>query len=244
MNDKPRVLILSASAGNGHVRAAEALEKIAIADERVSEVLHIDCLKHTNRVFRDFYSKAYIETAKKAPALWGWAFDETNHPWRRARGRLLMQRANSLPLIRTMKKFKPDICICTHFMPADIISYLIKHDHLDTQLHIVVTDFYVHATWCAAQFTNYFVGKEECRVQLSMMGFPKDRILVSGIPIDPAFAETRPSPELKIEHGLDPDLPTIILSAGAMGIMRASDIIDMLQSIQNRVPDRGHCRAQ
>ena len=42
--DARRILILSASAGSGHVRAAEALETVFGSDPRVGEVLHIDAL--------------------------------------------------------------------------------------------------------------------------------------------------------------------------------------------------------
>ena len=53
---KRRVLIISTSAGTGHVRCAEALQKAFAADPRVEQVVHEDALKYTNKLFRDFYS--------------------------------------------------------------------------------------------------------------------------------------------------------------------------------------------
>ena len=49
-----KVLILSASAGTGHVRAAEALEKVFREQPDVGEVRNVDALRFTNRLFRDF----------------------------------------------------------------------------------------------------------------------------------------------------------------------------------------------
>jgi len=42
--EKQRVLIISTSAGTGHVRAAQALEKVFAADPRVERVVHEDAL--------------------------------------------------------------------------------------------------------------------------------------------------------------------------------------------------------
>ena len=67
-----KVLILSASAGNGHVRAAQALEKAFAAAGGDREVRHVDALELTNKVFRTIYSKMYIDLVDKAPDVLGW----------------------------------------------------------------------------------------------------------------------------------------------------------------------------
>ena len=63
---KKRVLIMSASAGSGHVRAAEALAKAFQKDERVEQVINEDALQFTNKLFRDLYSKGYMRSARGA----------------------------------------------------------------------------------------------------------------------------------------------------------------------------------
>ena len=62
-----RVLVLSASAGAGHLRAADAIEKALKIRGLASEVQHLDVLKYTNNVFRHLYSKAYIDLVNKRP---------------------------------------------------------------------------------------------------------------------------------------------------------------------------------
>ena len=71
---KKRVLIVSASAGTGHVRAAEALAKAFADDPRVEAVENIDALVYTNKLFRDFYSKLYIQLVRSAPQVLGWLY--------------------------------------------------------------------------------------------------------------------------------------------------------------------------
>ena len=65
-----RVLVLSASAGAGHLRAAEAIEKAIRLRGLASEVQHLDVLKYTNKVFRHLYSKAYIDLVNMPPKSW------------------------------------------------------------------------------------------------------------------------------------------------------------------------------
>ena len=85
MPHKPsRVLILSASAGAGHVRAAEALLKDFAAHPAVAapggEVQHWDILKYTNAVFRTIYSKMYLDLVNRAPWLLGMVYKSTDKP--------------------------------------------------------------------------------------------------------------------------------------------------------------------
>jgi NAD(P)-dependent dehydrogenase (short-subunit alcohol dehydrogenase family) len=56
-----RVLILSASAGAGHMRAAEAIERAFQNMDAAIEVRHLDVLQLTNKLFRRLYSQAYLD---------------------------------------------------------------------------------------------------------------------------------------------------------------------------------------
>ena len=78
-----KVLLLSASAGAGHVRAAEAIEKAfsQAKDAANREVLHVDVLNYTNKLFRHLYSKAYIDLVNKMPEVPGWFYDKLDKPW-------------------------------------------------------------------------------------------------------------------------------------------------------------------
>jgi processive 1,2-diacylglycerol beta-glucosyltransferase len=226
-----KVMILYANAGNGHRRAAEALAAICEHDGRFQEVRLIDALEYTNKVFEELYATLYIEAVKKAPTLWAYAFDETDQPWKKEKGRMLLHRLNGLPLAREIKKFQPDLCLCTHFMPADIISTLLRKDKISTDLVVVVTDYYVHATWMEPYVTRVYVAKEESREQLIRLNFPPKRVKTLGIPIDPLFETPGNRDELCQKHGIDPARPLVLLSAGAFGVMTGSDMAHMVSRI-------------
>jgi processive 1,2-diacylglycerol beta-glucosyltransferase len=231
--DGRRVLILSASAGTGHMRAAEALEKVFRRQPGVGEVRNVDSLRFTNRLFRDFYSKLYIQLVQKAPTILGIVYNSTDEPWKTDRMRLMLDRLNTGPLERFIAKFKPDITVCTHFLPSEIISYLISKGKLNARLSIVVTDLDVHAMWLCRTFDRYFVALEESKVHLQNLGLPADRITVSGIPIDPAFGEVVDRARLRAEAGFDNERPLLLISGGALGVSPAAGVIDGLSRLRH-----------
>jgi processive 1,2-diacylglycerol beta-glucosyltransferase len=229
-----KVLILSASAGTGHVRAAEALEKVFRQQPGVGEVRNIDALRFTNRLFRDFYSKLYIQLVQRAPTILGIVYNSTDEPWKTDRMRLMLDRLNTGPLERFIAKFKPDITVCTHFLPAEIIAYLIGKGKLDARLSIVVTDLDVHAMWLCRTFHRYFVALEESKIHLQVLGLPGDHITVSGIPIDPAFGQIGDRDAMRREAGFDIDRPLFLISGGALGVSPAAGVLDALARLRHR----------
>ena len=74
------VLILSASAGAGHVRAAQAIERAITETGAAQAVQHVDTLEYTNPLFRRLYSKAYIDMVNRMPEVLGWLYDYLRQP--------------------------------------------------------------------------------------------------------------------------------------------------------------------
>jgi processive 1,2-diacylglycerol beta-glucosyltransferase len=230
-----RVLILSASAGAGHVRAAQAVEKAFRRLNAAGDLRNIDTLDYTNKLFQKLYSRAYIELVDKAPDVLGWLYKHFDKPWHFQRRRLAFDKLNAGPFIKMLKEYKPDLAVCTHFLPAEIISWLKEKHHLDTRQAIVVTDFDLHALWLCHYYEHYFVALEETKQHLHQIGTPLEKITVSGIPIDPVFAENKDKTEMRRKLGLHPSLPAILLSAGGFGVGPVEMLIQSLTNMHNNV---------
>ena len=226
-----RVLVLSTSAGAGHLRAAEAIEKALRIRGLASEVHHLDVLRYTNNVFRHLYSKAYIELVNKAPEVLGWLYDHLDVPGRNEKVRLAFDRLNTVPFINFLNKFQPDVAICTHFLPSEIISWLKSEKKVNILNAVVVTDLDVHAMWLCRYSEQYFVALEETKFHLLALGVPESMVTVSGIPIDPVFEEAKDSRAMRRKHGLDEDRFTILVSAGGFGVGPVEHIIEALSGL-------------
>jgi len=229
---KQRVLILSTSAGTGHVRAAQALEKEFARDPRVDRVVHEDALDFTNKVFQKIYSSLYLRLVRSAPTALGWAYRASDEPWKGEEIRNQFDRLNTRPLVKFIREFEPDITVCTHFMPAGIISHLLGKQAFQTRHAITVTDLDCHAMWLTHRFHRYFVAIDETKAHLEALGLPAERITVSGIPIDPVFSETVNRTVARRALGLDANRPTLLLSAGALGIGPTELIVERLNHLQ------------
>ena len=228
-----KVLILSASAGAGHLRAAAALEKAFLESGAAGEVRHVDVLDYTNRLFRHLYSKAYLDMVNHMPEVMGWFYDYMDKPWKNERRRLALSKLNTRPFVKLLKEYEPDVAVCTHFLPAEIISWLKAKKHIQCRQAIVVTDFDVHAMWLCHHYEQYFVAIDETRAHLEKLGVPAAKLTVSGIPIDPVFAQPKDKRKMRARHGLALDQTTILISAGGFGVGRVEDLCASLSDLQH-----------
>lgn len=227
-----KVLILSASAGAGHLRAAEALEKTFKEMNPAAEIKNVDVLEYTNPLFRRLYGKAYIDMVGSMPEVLGWIYDSLDKPWQNERRRLALDRLNTQPLIKFLKIYQPDIAVSTHFLPAEIISWLRAKGKVAFPQAIVVTDFDVHAMWLCHHYEQYFVALEETRVHLEKLGIPNDKITVSGIPVDSIFVETKDKRAMREKYNLDKNKLTILVSAGGFGVGNVEHLLRALADLK------------
>ena len=231
MKSKPRVLLLSASSGAGHVRAAQALEK-AFSARGDCAVEHIDAIQYVSKLFQRVYDKAYISMVRRAPELMGMLYDRMDQPWQHPRRRLALDRLNTAPMIRLLKRVQPDLCVATHFLPAEIIAWLIAKRKLHAHNAIVVTDYDVHAMWLCRTVDRYYVALDEAAEYLARIGVPREKLRVSGIPIDPLFAKPVDRAETRRALGLDPAATMILVSAGGYGIGPVEQLVNDLLALQ------------
>lgn len=220
------ILILHATAGAGHTRAAQA---IGAALKRLNhDHLVVDTLECTPPLFRRMYVKAYIDMVQKAPELWGYLYEKSDvavsPKSKRARTRLAFDKLNSLTFRGLLKETQPQAIVCTHFLPLELLSDLKCRGKLNTPVHAVVTDVSPHAFWVYPHIDHYHVATPVAARELARKGFPPERIHVTGIPIDPVFEESLPAPQARAKLGL-PERPTALLLSGGFGVGPMSEML-------------------
>ena len=87
-----RVLILSASAGAGHVRAADALQKAFTEAGAAREVRHVDALQYTNSVPPPLL-QVYLDMVNTMPEVLGWLYDHLDTPGKDERRQARVRQA-------------------------------------------------------------------------------------------------------------------------------------------------------
>jgi processive 1,2-diacylglycerol beta-glucosyltransferase len=226
-------MVLSAAAATGHLRAADAL--VSAFDAKGVSARHIEVLRYTNPVFRKIYSDLYVELMTRGPDLLGWLYKTFDRPWQFQKRRLALDRLNTGPLVKLIRQENPDLALCTHFLPVEILLYLRKKKILDIPIGVVVTDFDAHAMWLLQNVDWYFVACEETRVYLAALGIPPETIFVTGIPIDPIFGVEKPKAETRIHLGFDPDKTTLLVSPGGFGVGPVESLVRAIHEIQHPI---------
>src|SRR5436309_21783 len=101
-----RYLVLSASVGAGHMRAAQAVELALKESSPASEVRNVDVLTLTNSAFRKVYGEAYLDLVNKAPHMLGYFYEMMGRPRdknsKRDRLRLAVEKLNLRQLCETL----------------------------------------------------------------------------------------------------------------------------------------------
>jgi processive 1,2-diacylglycerol beta-glucosyltransferase len=232
------LVILSVSAGSGHLRAAEALKATAEQDYQDVHAIHIDVMELVSDQFRQMYAGSYISIVEHHPSLWGYLYRAADHQkvdsplgkMRRA-----IERLNTRKLDSTLAVLKPDYVICTHFLPVEMLSRMMKKGTFTRPAWVVDTDFDVHTMWIHPGMSGYFMADEEVAWRLRDRGVDAHLIHVTGIPIMPVFSQQLDRVTCAQELGIDPDKRTLLLMSGGFGLSGTEKLAERLLQLCGEV---------
>ena len=236
-----KVLIMSASTGGGHNRAAKAMkeeiEKRCINGEYITCEI-VDSLKLINTTMDKIISSGYEKSAKYTPKAWGGVYkisDANIMSKHEFKGNLFNSLLSSR-LKKLLKESKPDLIIGTHPFPMIALSTLKKkypyrnafNSFFVPPLISVLTDYTAHSAYIQDEIDYYIAGDEYVREVLISEGIEDDKIKPYGIPVEKSFLEHRDKNIVLEELGLESDKFTVLLMGGSFG---AGNIKDTLKEL-------------
>lgn len=216
-----KIIIAYASAGAGHLKAAQALYKCLSRGCAGSEVKLIDCLNLSSGLYKFCYTRGYNFLIRRATLIWGLAF------WITQAGvlRFLMlplssflNDLNTAGFASYLINERADFVISTHFLPSNIAANLKKSNKINTKLITCITDFGVHPFWLYKNTDCYVVASGFTKNILIKEGVDAKKIIDSGIPIDQKFNQQYDKNSLCAKLGLDPGKFTLLIMTGSFGI--------------------------
>ena len=227
-----RIAILSVSAGAGHVRAAEALKRAAEA--RGHEAVHLDVMELVPRLFRKLYAESYLSVVERHPALWGYLYHSSDRSKRDSttnRLRRGIEALNTRAFRKAITDLQPDFVICTHFLPAQLLSKMTSKGDFTKPTWVVVTDFDMHMLWSHPHLTGYCVAAEEIAWRIRDRDIGDAQVIVTGIPIVPVFSTNPNRTTCAKELGLDPHKTTLLMMSGGYGVGAIDQLAERVLAI-------------
>ena len=241
-----RILIATITAGGGHLAAAAALEEAWRASRPEDTVERIDLLKFFSPLHRKIHSDGYLKLVERAPELWGMIFAKTDNP-KVARSLNKLKRAfpsNSRQKFeRHVKHFKPDVVLCTHYLPVELLGHREKGKGRRGELAgetpalpgpyvvSIITDFEAHALWMDSCVDLYCVATEETKARLVARGASAENIIPTGIPIAAKFSAKPDAKAVRKAYGLRDDQRVLLVLSGGFGMGPVAEILAELDKV-------------
>ncbi len=223
---RSRILIISASIGTGHTKAAQAIAMQVRRRYPEAVIETVDFMAdgyYLNRLIKE----SYLKMLHLSPNIY-----DVLYRWTKSARRFSMQGIMARAMKRNMKElletYRPDIVICTHPFPCSAVAYLKKTQYPNLVLTGVITDFAVHQMWIFDEVDLYFIGSADMLMAMVAKGVSRKRVAVTGIPVLPSFSEYDRT-EPKIKDGRQ--LPNILIMGGGLGMGGVQESLHSLEQI-------------
>jgi processive 1,2-diacylglycerol beta-glucosyltransferase len=122
-----KLLVLSASYGEGHQQAAVAIRDALKNMSPHTEVKIIDYMRSVHPMLDSVMKYCYLNSVRFAPALYGWFYKGTSQI---PPSSIIQRQLNSLgidEMEETLREYQPDVVLATFPTPAGVVSYLKQH---------------------------------------------------------------------------------------------------------------------
>lgn len=197
-SSRPRIALLTASVGSGHTRAAHAAAAALRAQSHADRTTRahdmriqvFDALEDSNFAFRTLYRDGYLALVKHAPRIVGMLYEGTDRarsgptdPVRRAIQRRALSRLSD-----RLAAFAPDLVVSTHFLTSEWFAWMRRRRVIDCPMVTVVTDLHPHAIWLHGPCEAVCVSSDSA-ASIVRATSCTEHADITGIPIDPAFAQ-------------------------------------------------------
>ncbi|NLI91315.1 MAG: UDP-N-acetylglucosamine--LPS N-acetylglucosamine transferase [Peptococcaceae bacterium] len=214
-----RVLVFSASFGDGHFKAAEGLIQALKRTDSSIQIMHEDFMSIYNKMLNSIIKNMYIKMIKRVPKLYGTFYQSTQNLPYDSRFQRFINSLGHKRLMDYIYSLDPDIIICTYPTISGLLAELRTLNELRLPLVTVITDYSVHSQWIHPGVDLYIVGCTQVRDGLIERGINPQSIQVTGIPVSPKFDRLLSRKDTLYSLGLTTDRLTFLIMGGAYGVL-------------------------
>ncbi|HEX6490540.1 MAG TPA: glycosyltransferase [Gaiellaceae bacterium] len=214
-----RVLILTASVGEGHDLPARTLAAQIRQERPEAEVVIRDGLAPMGRLITAISADAGRVVFFRLQWLWDlgfWlfvSFGPTRHvtQW-------LLTRVGARGILRLVDDVKPDVIVCTYPNTTEVLGRLRLAGRLSVPVCAAITDLAAMHYWATPGADVHLVTQPESIAEVHAVAGPNARVFcVHGLTA-PEFLQRRPAEDARRALGLPQDGKLVLVSGGGWGV--------------------------
>ncbi|MDQ2679970.1 MAG: hypothetical protein M3Y21_02975 [Candidatus Eremiobacteraeota bacterium] len=199
--------------------AASAVRDALLQHEPSIETQVVDSYKYAASVVSRVVSNGYLGMVKTIPQMYRFLYNRAERATEVGPFRTWIHQFTAANLRSLIELQAPDVVVCTHAFPCGVMAEYKRQFGDCPPVMGIVTDFAVHSFWIHRNIDAYAVASEEMRHALTARGIRSERIIVSGIPINPKFVPTGEAiASLRERLRLPQDRHVVLMMAGGLGI--------------------------
>lgn len=192
----------------------------------------VDSYKYAALVVSRVVSDGYLRMVKTIPQMYRYIYDRAEKATEVGPFRTWAHQFTAGNLRPLIERERPDVIVCTHAFPSGAMAEYKRMFSDAPPVVGIVTDFAVHAFWIHDNVEGYCVATEAMRDIMVARGVAPERIMISGIPVDPRFAPGRETPRAIRERlGLPVDRPLALVMGGGLGIGPLERMLHAMEGI-------------
>ena len=218
-NEKDKILILSATFGDGHKQVAKAIsEAVEYTLPNASPII-LDIMEWIHPYLYPVSLFVYKRGIKRFPQVYSYFYKKTRVK------NSFSTKLNSLftfglqTMLEVIQRIKPRVVVSTYPFAAGIISKLKEQGLINIPAVTIITDYTDHSYWIHPYTDLYIVGSNQVRDRLISLGIEDDKIKNTGIPVRQRFIKSQPRELLLEKYGMRSNKFTVLIMGGGDGFI-------------------------
>ncbi|WP_445505528.1 MGDG synthase family glycosyltransferase [Niallia sp. 03091] len=233
---KDKILILSATFGDGHKQVARAISEAVDYTLPDAEPIILDMKDWVHPYLYPVSNYVYKSSIKKFPQVYSYLYRKTRVKT------VFSTKLNSLfsigmqSMLEIIQRVKPMVVVSTYPFAAGIISKLKEQGLIDIPAVTIITDYTDHSSWIHPFTDQYLVGSSQVKDRLISVGVEEFKIKHTGIPIRQRFIEKQSREFLFKKYRMNANKFTILVMGGGDGFIgKGLSTFQALESISSNL---------
>ena len=219
IKEKDKILILSATFGDGHKQVAKAISEAVNQYASDFEPITIDAMLWLHPYLYPVSNYFYKKVIKMFPNIYGYLYQKTKIRSPFSDKLDVLFSSGMYTMLDIIKRTNAKVVVSTYPFAASMISKLKENRLIDIPTVTIITDYTNHSSWIHPFTDQYIVGSEKVKASLIAAGVERGKINCTGIPIMQKFTHTQPREQLALKYELKPNQFTILVMGGGDGFI-------------------------